>query len=118
MIDSEVIKGRCILAGLPESEAGKIIGFCKKKNIRHIFNPVHFVTAWRNNPKRPQIELNEVIRKREAFCETEKNTITKAVSKVFDKAKINTTGLFKSPQLVTVNVNNERNRILNQWGVK
>jgi hypothetical protein len=118
MINAEEISTRCFLAGLPDTEAGKIIAFCARKKIRRIFSPHKFVQKWLLNPKRPQIELNEVIRKKEAVLEKEKNALTAAMDRTFRRANLNAAAVVKLVLTPKININNERNRILNQWNIR
>jgi hypothetical protein len=118
MINTNEISARCFLAGLPESEAGKIIAFCVKKKIRHIFSPSRFVQKWLLNPKRPEIELNEAIRKKEAVLEKEKNVLNAEMNRTFRRANLDAAAAFRIVSSPRVNVNSARNRILNQLGVR
>jgi len=118
MINADEISARCFLAGLPDSEAGKILNFCKKKNIRHIFSPHKFVLAWRNNPKRPEIELNQRVKEKEKTLAREKDALMAAMSRMFKSSGIDATAAVKVIPSPRINVNSERNRILNQLGVK
>jgi len=118
MINAEEISTRCFLAGLPDTEAGKIIAFCKKKKIRHIFSPAKFVQKWLLNPKRPEIELNEKVRTREKSLAEEKRTLAVAMDRTFRRANLNAAATVKVIPSCKVNVNSARNRILNQLGVR
>lgn len=54
----EDLKNQCFQQGIPD-DAEKILNFCAKKEIRRLSNICGFVTAWRLNPVRQSILLNE-----------------------------------------------------------
>ncbi len=68
----EDIETACNMQGLDRRDAAKILDFCRKKKIKRICSLTRFITAWRLNPLRQQIELSEYVRAKEQALKSEK----------------------------------------------